>query len=51
MKKINIAIQLLKKFGSISNIRKLEVHTLAKEIGNTKANKILEYFTENNVKK
>ena len=45
------AVQLLKKFGSISNIRKLEVHTLAEEIGNTKANKILEYFTENNLKK
>ena len=45
------AVQLLKKFGSISNIRKLEIHTLAEKIGYTKANKILEYFTENNVKK
>ena len=39
------AVQLLKKFGSISNIRKLEVHTLAEEIGTTKAHNILEYFT------
>lgn len=44
------AIQLLKRYGSISNIRKLRLHTLAKEIGITKANKVLEYFSENNVK-
>ena len=44
------AVQLLKKFGSISNIRKLEVHALAEEIGHTKANKIFEYYTENNIK-
>jgi len=42
------AKQLLKKYGSISNIRKLEAHTLAQEIGTTKANKVLEYFTSNN---
>ena len=42
------AKQLLKKYGSISNIRKLKAHTLAQEIGTTKANKVLEYFTSNN---
>ena len=42
------AKQLLKKYGSISNIRKLEAHTLAQEIGTMKANKVLEYFTSNN---
>ena len=40
------AKSLLKKFGSVENIRKLERDTLTQEIGNTKAQIILEYLND-----